>query len=220
MENLHPLPGYDLEFYSMQAPGSTTKKDYGSHTTIHNNNNVVSSSPTAPPASAMMAGSTAAGSANHGLLNQPQTELGFAINVSTGESELFLDDLIALADDGNKASSAPMQPHQLKQPQKAVYARSAPPQRTLPYSRLHEALTQPPRLPTQPVKCHRCGNELSSRCLMQTCADDTRCRNCGKDLTAKCILAVCTVQPKVEPASDQNPPARRQRVHHYSSPSH
>ena len=108
----------------------------------------------------------------------------------------------------------------------------------MPYhSRLHEALTQP-RLPTQPVRCHRCGNELTSRCLMQTCADDTRCRQCGRDLTAKCILAVCTVQPKVEaavpefdggrrlpsvqpltPRIQPHAPPRRQRVHHYSSPS-
>ena len=106
---------------------------------------------------------------------------------------------------------------------------SAPP--GMPYhSRLHEALTQP-RLPTQPVRCHRCGNELTSRCLMQVCsADDTRCRQCGLDLTAKCILAVCTVQPKVEmgmadferrPHPSLIPPAstpKRQRVHHYSSP--
>merc|ERR1712004_937811 len=107
---------------------------------------------------------------------------------------------------------------------------SAPAAPAMPYhSRLHEALTQP-RLPTQPVRCHRCGNELTSRCLMQTCADDTRCRQCGRDLTAKCILAVCTVQPKVEmgmadferrPHPSLIPPAstpKRQRVHHYSSP--
>lgn len=74
---------------------------------------------------------------------------------------------------------------------------------TLPmYSKLHEALTQPqwqcnkaPRLPTQPVKCDRCANELTSKCLMQTCTppdlDETRCTKCGKELTAKCILSVC-----------------------------
>merc|ERR1719323_1939859 len=87
---------------------------------------------------------------------------------------------------------------------------------TLPYhSRLHEALTQP-RLPQQPVKCHRCGLELTSRCLMQTCADDTRCRLCGQDLTTKCILQVCTIPPK-ESVEEQPPP--RKRVHHYSTPS-
>ena len=88
---------------------------------------------------------------------------------------------------------------------------------TLPYhSRLHEALTQP-RLPTQPVKCNRCGQELTSKCLMQTCEDDTRCRTCGDVLTAKCILLVCThrpPQPKIEPQAE--PP--RKRVHHYSNP--
>ena len=159
--------------------------------------------------------------------SSPQTDIGFAINVSTGESELFIDDLIALADGNNSSSSAistpsPRLPSQLQPPPASsqnTYARSAPPAGGRAYSRLHEALTQPPRLPTQPVKCHRCGNELSSRCLMQTCADDTRCRQCGQDLTAKCILAVCTVQPKGETPTGP-PPARRQRVHHYSSPSH
>ena len=91
---------------------------------------------------------------------------------------------------------------------------------TLPYhSRLHEALTQP-RLPQQPVKCHRCGLELTSRCLMQTCADDTRCRLCGHDLTTKCILQVCTIPPKeslLQTQSTQSA-APRKRVHHYSTP--
>ena len=97
---------------------------------------------------------------------------------------------------------------------------------TLPYhSRLHEALTQP-RLPQQPVKCHRCGLELTSRCLMQTCADDTRCRLCGQDLTTKCILQVCTIPPKESPlllqtqsgSQQSQSQAPRKRVHHYSTP--
>lgn len=188
----------------------------------------------------------------------------FSINVSTGESELFIDDLIELADESMTTSSttsssvmstpSPVLVPQSKQlslnidhQHEKSFVRSAPtssavtaPPPSMPYySRLHEALTQP-RLPTQPVRCHRCGNELTSRCLMQTCADDTRCRQCGRDLTAKCILAVCTVQPKVEAAEaaggmdfvdDRRPiqlqpsntnssmPPKRQRVHHYSSPS-
>merc|ERR1712083_920201 len=194
-------------------------------------------------------------SINHAVsdLNQISSH-GFSINVSTGESELFIDDLIELADESMTTSSAtdsssvmstpsPVMVPQSKQPpnrrhsDEKSYVRSAPASSgvapAMPYhSRLHEALTQP-RLPTQPVRCHRCGNELTSRCLMQTCADDTRCRQCGRDLTAKCILAVCTVQPKVEAAAvdfDRRPihlpassatagPPKRQRVHHYSSPS-
>ena len=75
----------------------------------------------------------------------------------------------------------------------------------------------------QPIFVHfRCGNELTSRCLMQTCSDDARCRQCGRELTAKCILAVCTVvqtgkMAEPDPTCGQPPP--RKRVHHYSTPS-
>ena len=262
MENVHRQctdtvvgGGYDLEFYSA-IPNSLSQNPQnwknpadpnrlanipGIDPFTNNNNHL---------------------SINHAVsdLNQISSH-GFSINVSTGESELFIDDLIELADESMTTSSAtdsstsvmstpsPVMVPQSKQPpnrslsDEKSYVRSAPASApaapAMPYhSRLHEALTQP-RLPTQPVRCHRCGNELTSRCLMQTCADDTRCRQCGRDLTAKCILAVCTVQPKVEAVSEFDggrrpsvqplqpltpriqPPAppRRQRVHHYSSPS-
>lgn len=249
--------GYDLEFYSA-IPNSLSQNhqnwknpaDPNRHANIipgidpfSNNNNHLS--------------------INHAVsdLNQISSH-GFSINVSTGESELFIDDLIELADESMTTSSATdsssvmstpspvlMVPQSKQPPNRSLseseksYVRSAPSASAvaggapaMPYhSRLHEALTQP-RLPTQPVRCHRCGNELTSRCLMQTCADDTRCRQCGRDLTAKCILAVCTVQPKVEavpefdggrrplvqpltPRIQPPAPPRRQRVHHYSSPS-
>ena len=149
--------------------------------------------------------------------------------VFTGESELIFDDLIELADENMSAnsslSSAASTPSPVISVQK-MQQRGLEPRPlslspiTLPYhSRLHEALTQP-RLPQQPVKCHRCGLELTSRCLMQTCADDTRCRLCGHDLTTKCILQVCTIPPKeslLQTQSTQSA-APRKRVHHYSTP--
>ena len=149
--------------------------------------------------------------------------------VFTGESELIFDDLIELADENMSAnsslSSAASTPSPVISVQK-MQQRGLEPRplslspTTLPYhSRLHEALTQP-RLPQQPVKCHRCGLELTSRCLMQTCADDTRCRLCGHDLTTKCILQVCTIPPKeslLQTQSTQSA-APRKRVHHYSTP--
>jgi len=246
MENVHrqctdPVSGggYDVEFYSThpnllsQNPQNWKNPPQGIPNVdpFSNNNNHLSSS--------------------H-VTDLNQSSHGFSINVSTGESELFIDELIELADESMTSSAtsssvmstpSPVLVPQSKQaPNRSLsdekpFVRSAPSATAMPYhSRLHEALTQP-RLPTQPVRCHRCGNELTSRCLMQTCADDTRCRTCGHDLTAKCILAVCTVQPKVEPGlqfdriSQQRPPLpvqpqvlppappRRQRVHHYSSPS-
>ena len=174
----------------------------------------------------------------------------FAIDVSTSESELFIDELIELADESMSTASSssvmstpsPVVPIHKQQTSlvQSNLVRSAPPpiiqqphhlqnQQQPPqpyYSRLHEALTQPRILlpqPQAPVRCHRCGEELTSRCLMQTCADDTRCKNCGRDLTAKCILAVCTVQSKTETEmqSQYQLPVggRRPRVHHYSSPA-
>ena len=69
------------------------------------------------------------------------------------------------------------------------------------YSKLHAALTQPRPQPTQStspvspsnINCTRCGRELSSKCLMQTCTptDETKCRRCGNELTTKCLLAMC-----------------------------
>jgi len=202
-----PQGGYDLEFYNSPADTTASRgcwKEPQNGGGPLNNNNV---------------------SPGHEL------ESGnFAISVSTGESELFIDELIELADEssvsGSCNSSAMSTPSPVllvqstnnsKFKNEAVRPLSSAATTTLPFhSRLHEALTQP-RLPTQPVKCHRCGNELTSRCLMQTCADDARCRQCGSELTAKCILAVCTVQPKLEPFGHQPPP--RKRVHHYSTPS-
>ena len=262
MENLHRQcdtvagGGYDVEFYSSNPVTNLSQTStpnwknppsalagIGSgllhqHVQFDNNNHLTSS-----------------------VSNRTQPDLNhssqsFSINVSTGESELFIDDLIELADESMTSSatsssvmstpSPVMVPQSKQQPlndhhdHEKSFVRSAPtPSATAPsppsmpyHSRLHEALTQP-RLPTQPVRCHRCGDELTSRCLMQTCADDTRCRQCGRDLTAKCILAVCTLQPKVEAGVDfdrrpiQLPPStsttsgppKRQRVHHYSSPS-
>jgi len=202
MENLphlhHMSPVYgDLEFYS-STPNSTNRGWKESSINAGNNNNISS-----------------------------DAESGFSINVSTGESELIFDDLIELADENMSANSSlssatstpsPVIPvvskrHEMKS---RPLINSAP--TTLPYhSRLHEALTQP-KLPQQPVKCHRCGLELTSRCLMQTCADDTRCRLCGQDLTTKCILQVCTIPPKESISEEQQPPPRK-RVHHYSTPS-
>ena len=264
MENVHRQctdtvvgGGYDLEFYSA-IPNSLSQN----HQNWKN--------PADPNRLANIPGiDPFTNNNNHLSINHAVSDLnqissnGFSINVSTGESELFIDDLIELADESMTTSSAtdsssvmstpsPVMVPQSKQPpnrslsenEKSSFVRSAPTSAgvappAMPYhSRLHEALTQP-RLPTQPVRCHRCGNELTSRCLMQTCADDTRCRQCGRDLTAKCILAVCTVQPKVEavpefdggrrpsvqplqpltPRIQPHAPPRRQRVHHYSSPS-
>ena len=260
MENVHRQctdtvvgGGYDLEFYSA-IPNSLSQN----HQNWKN--------PADPNRLANIPGiDPFTNNNNHLSINHAVSDLnqisshGFSINVSTGESELFIDDLIELADESMTTSSAtdsstsvmstpsPVMVPQSKQPpnrslsDEKSYVRSAPASApaapAMPYhSRLHEALTQP-RLPTQPVRCHRCGNELTSRCLMQTCADDTRCRQCGRDLTAKCILAVCTVQPKVEavpefdggrrpsvqqpltPRIQPHAPPRRQRVHHYSSPS-
>jgi len=262
MENVHRQctdtvvgGGYDLEFYSA-IPNSLSQN----HQNWKN--------PADPNRLANIPGiDPFTNNNNHLSINHAVSDLnqisshGFSINVSTGESELFIDDLIELADESMTTSSAtdsstsvmstpsPVMVPQSKQPpnrslsdSEKSYVRSAPASSgavappAMPYhSRLHEALTQP-RLPTQPVRCHRCGNELTSRCLMQTCADDTRCRQCGRDLTAKCILAVCTVQPKVEavpefdggrrpsvqpltPRIQPHAPPRRQRVHHYSSPS-
>jgi hypothetical protein len=69
------------------------------------------------------------------------------------------------------------------------------------YSKLHAALTQPRTQSTQStasvspsnINCSRCGRELSSKCLMQTCipTDETKCRRCGNELTTKCLLAMC-----------------------------
>jgi len=189
----------------------------------------------------------------------------FAIECSTNQSELFIDDLIELADESmstTSTSSAISTPSPMLVPQKPNFepnfepnlVRSAPAQgnstpvsRQPYFSRLHEALTQPRQLTSQlsqqltsqltqqqqqqlPVKCHGCGEELTSRCLMQTCADDTKCKSCGRDLTAKCILAVCTVQQQPsngmqpfngmqKPSNGMQPPTRRPRVHHYSSPA-
>merc|ERR1719411_978853 len=198
MENHHhmsPVYGSDLEFYS------TNSTNVKSSNFVAGNNNNISS----------------------------DAESGFSINVSTGESELIFDDLIELADENMSANSSlsaastpsPVIPVASKRPMelKARPLLSSAPT-TLPYhSRLHESLTQP-RLPQQPVKCHRCGLELTSRCLMQTCADDTRCRLCGHDLTTKCILQVCTIPPKeslLQTQSTQSA-APRKRVHHYSTP--
>lgn len=186
MENVHySVINPDMEFYQPNLHHRGWKESQTASTANNNNNSV------------------------------EVLDSSFSINVSTGESELFLDDLIELADSSSSTIStpSPVVPV-LKQPQhiERTLVRSAPPPQIY-HSRLHEALTQP-RLPTQPVKCQRCGNELTSRCLMQTCADDTKCRTCGKDLTAKCILAVCTVQPKTDQESTP-----RKRVHHYSSPS-
>jgi hypothetical protein len=248
MENLHRQcdtvagGGYDVEFYSSNPTNL-------SQTSTPNWKN---------PALAIGSGLQHQFDNNNHLTSSNRTDLNhssqsFSINVSTGESELFIDDLIELADESMTSSAtsssvmstpSPVMVPQTKQHalsdhhhhHEKSFVRSAPTPTTTPsmpyHSRLHEALTQP-RLPTQPVRCHRCGNELTSRCLMQTCADDTRCRQCGRDLTAKCILAVCTVQPKVEAAAvdfDRRPiqlpassatagPPKRQRVHHYSSPS-
>jgi hypothetical protein len=54
------------------------------------------------------------------------------------------------------------------------------------------------------VCCTRCGQELSPRCLVQTCSvrragasdgrlvdKETMCKRCGSELTAKCILSQC-----------------------------
>lgn len=208
-----PQGGYDVEFYTTPTEPPTTRgggcwkiDSTNSHMGPLINNNHVSPG------------------------HDVETDSSFAISVSTGDSDLFIDELIELADESaGSCSSAMSTPSPvLVQSNKAyrnldhstpLMARSLNSAgTTLPvYSRLHEALTQP-RLPTQPVKCHRCGNELTSRCLMQTCADDARCRQCGRELTAKCILAVCTVQPKVEPDHVGQPPPRK-RVHHYSTPS-
>ena len=278
--------GYDVEFYnspSDSTPGSGGSlrgwKEHHNQPLLHphnsgghlnNNNNNISPG------------------GQHGQLQHDVSEPrhlhhhgvgGFAISVSTGESELFIDELIELADENNissatscssstSAMSTPspvlLNPHhpQSSTTNKPLSAKvtslstnnigSSPfilkelptttttPMRplsstattTLPFhSRLHEALTQPqnhPRLPTQPVKCHRCGYELTSRCLMQTCMDDARCRTCGLELTTKCILAVCTVQPNeaggsgsggVPDLSSCGGPPPRKRVHHYSTPS-
>lgn len=198
MENHHhmsPVYGSDLEFYS------TNSTNVKSNNFVAGNNNNISS----------------------------DAESGFSINVSTGESELIFDDLIELADENMSAnsslSSAASTPSPVISVQK-MQQRGLEPRplslspTTLPYhSRLHEALTQP-RLPQQPVKCHRCGLELTSRCLMQTCADDTRCRLCGHDLTTKCILQVCTIPPKESLLQTQSTQvaAPRKRVHHYSTP--
>jgi hypothetical protein len=243
MENARPCdygtspPGYDLEFYNFPTVSTRGWKE----------------------ATADLSGSINNNSASNNLMPLDS----FSINVSTGESDLLIEELMELADENASSSSSSMmstpspvfhnaasssrpvlitttpqlQPLQQMQHHcilervqsqdssqvKPLYA-SAP--TTLPYySKLHEALTQPPRLPTHPVKCNRCGNELTSRCLMQTCVrtDETSCRQCGKDLTAKCILAVCTVEPKAEDSvvSQQKPPpgAPRRRVHHYSTPS-
>ena len=69
------------------------------------------------------------------------------------------------------------------------------------YSKLHAALTQPRAQVTQSttpvspsnVNCTRCGRDLTSKCLMQTCTptDETKCRRCGNELTTKCLLAMC-----------------------------
>lgn len=223
MEN---VPYHDVEFYSTTPPSihhhhhhsshhvnSRGWKDYAAGHQYQSNNNHLS----APAHSGS------------------ELESSFSINVTTGDSEMFIDDLIELAADGTNndsssvrsssaASSVISTPSPVIVPSLAKASsvfqdernlvRSAPPPQIY-HSRLHEALTQP-RLPTAPVKCHRCGNELTSRCLMQTCADDTRCRQCGRDLTAKCILAVCTVQQgsKVDQEDLKKP-----RRHHYSSPS-
>ena len=246
--------GYDVEFYN-SPPDSTPsglrgwKDHHHHHQPLHslsgghlNNNNI---SP----------------GQNH-QHDVPEPHHGFAISVSTGESELFIDELIELADENTSASCSsssamstpspvlinPQSSSSTKPSAKVTLSNGSPyilkesttattttPMRplssaatTLPFhSRLHEALTQP-RLPTQPVKCHRCGYELTSRCLMQTCMDDARCRQCGRELTAKCILAVCTVQPKVDqlhqaaggaPDLSCGQPPPRKRVHHYSTPS-
>jgi len=73
------------------------------------------------------------------------------------------------------------------------------------YSKLHAALTQPRPQVTQSttpvsqsnINCTRCGRELSSKCLMQTCTptDETKCRRCGNELTTKCLLAMCGNPP-------------------------
>lgn len=206
---MSPVYGSDLEFYS---PNSTNGRGWKESSNVAGNNNNISS----------------------------DAESGFSINVSTGESELIFDDLIELADENMSANSSLSSATSTPSPVLPVQKMSQQHHRTLPleprplslspttlpyHSRLHEALTQP-RLPQQPVKCHRCGLELTSRCLMQTCADDTRCRLCGQDLTTKCILQVCTIPPKESPlllqtqsgsqqSQSQTP---RKRVHHYSTP--
>lgn len=74
---------------------------------------------------------------------------------------------------------------------------------------LHSALTRPRPSPALPnsssgsqvdsdVSCKKCGQELSSKCLMKMCqkperpkASETACDRCGRELSAKCLLAKC-----------------------------
>lgn len=45
------------------------------------------------------------------------------------------------------------------------------------------------------IKCSRCNQVLTSKCLVQRCyeiSEQTKCKNCGKELTTKCLLANCT----------------------------
>ena len=75
-------------------------------------------------------------------------------------------------------------------------------------SRLREALTRPlePQASIEPLasdsytRCHLCGSELTSKCLMQAClrpsnapseVEQVSCRRCGGELTARCLLASC-----------------------------
>jgi hypothetical protein len=196
--------GYDVEFYSTTPTSSSSSRAWKELSGGLNNNN------------------------NH-LMSTSSTSEGFdssfSINMSTDSSELFIDELIELADNSGASNSQQIQPPLTPKPLVQKQPQPQPQvQHPVYHSRLHEALTQP-RLPTQPVKCHRCGNELTSRCLMQTCVDDARCRQCGRDLTAKCILQVCTVQPNLPnlgtTADHDLAPVRpvSRRRHHYSSPS-
>jgi len=48
------------------------------------------------------------------------------------------------------------------------------------------------------IKCSRCNQVLTSKCLVQRCyeiSEQTKCKNCGKELTTKCLLANCTKWP-------------------------
>ncbi len=46
--------------------------------------------------------------------------------------------------------------------------------------------------PTTTVTCKKCGLELSSKCLMNTCSpSEVACRKCGRELSTKCILSMC-----------------------------
>lgn len=48
---------------------------------------------------------------------------------------------------------------------------------------------------TSSIKCSRCNQVLTSKCLVQRCHDvseQTKCKTCGSELTMKCLLSNCT----------------------------